>query len=207
MYVHIYTFLYIVSIHSSFSNCNVMASRKPIKHERNVHNIKRHRSINRGSRVSKGARCRSIDGWRGRERGKLIREIWLWTVLPVRGSTWIRGTWDPTVAILPHLVTIQSTMPPLHPPPPRAFSIALVLHQFLPTLLLLLLLPRIFFPISIFVRISSSPFPLSFSSLSFNEKKRTIISSLARDNFSPRKEYFCLLFFIREKKEILVCKF
>lgn len=43
-----------------------MASRKPIKHERNVHNIKRHRSINRGSRVSKGARCRSIDVWRGR---------------------------------------------------------------------------------------------------------------------------------------------
>lgn len=134
-----------------------MASRKPIKHERNVHNIKRHRSINRGSRVSKGARCRSIDGWRGRERGKLIREIWLWTVLPVRGSTWIRGTWDPTVAILPHLVTIQSTMPPLHPP--RAFYIALVLHQFLPALLLL---PRIFFPISIFVQISSFPFLLFF---------------------------------------------
>lgn len=168
---HVY-FLY----SSYFSNSNNVW-RKPIKHERNVHNIKRHRSsINRGSRVSKGARCRSIDkgGREGREGEAHSRNLAL-NGVPVRGSTWIRGTWDPTVAILPHLVTIQSTMP--HPLstllPSRAFSIALVLHQFLP-------LPPLFPPILRHIDICPNFSP----SFSFNEKKKNKV--FTNDNFISR---------------------
>lgn len=138
-----------------------MAWRKPIKHERNVHNIKRHRSINPKSRVKGSAIVdRSTGGGRGKGRGgSSFAKSGSERCVPVRGSTWIRGTWDPTVAILPHLVTIQSTMLPSLPLP---FSIALVLHQFL-----LYPLPS-----------CSSPYlsefhpSFSFSSFSFNGKER-----------------------------------
>lgn len=172
---HVY-FLY----SSYFSNSNNVW-RKPIKHERNVHNIKRHRSsINRGSRVSKGARCRSIDkggGRREREGEAHSRNLAL-NGVPVRGSTWIRGTWDPTVAILPHLVTIQSTMlhplsillpsPPLALFPSRLFSTNFSLFH--PSSLL-------FFAISIFVRISL------LLSLLMKKKKNKVFTD---DNFISR---------------------
>lgn len=162
----IYTYLYIHYLASSPKNIShsfffQRDGVKPIKHERNVHNIKRHRSINPKSRVKGSAIVdRSTGGGRGKGRGgSSFAKSGSERCVPVRGSTWIRGTWDPTVAILPHLVTIQSTMLPSLPLP---FSIALVLHQFL-----LYPLPS-----------CSSPYlsefhpSFSFSSFSFNEKER-----------------------------------
>lgn len=146
---HVY-FLY----SSYFSNSNNVW-RKPIKHERNVHNIKRHRSsINRGSRVSKGARCRSIDkgGGEGRERGKLIREIWLWTVclyVAARESVEREIRQLQFYRILsPSNLQCPTPSRPSSPPalfPSRLFSTNFSLFH--PSSLL-------FFAISIFVRIS-----------------------------------------------------
>lgn len=101
-----------------------MASRKPIKHERNVGSIKRHRSINRGSQRER----RSIDG--GRREGEAHSR----NLAERCGCTWqlYVNPWNVRSDSCNFTASCHHPIYNAHPlfSPPRAFSIALVLSNF-----------------------------------------------------------------------------